>query len=427
MTSSKYTARRFIGLGGILIISAIISTSCSAENLEDIFREGKVSGQLRAFWFDGERELRIDRTALTVGGILSYQTAPMAGLSGGVSFFSSNGITSLTHMPESGQTHNLNLDGSSINTLGEAYLQYKTGETSIKIGRQRLDLPLANDYYNRMLPNSFEALYGENRSLHHTVLKAAYITGWKYKGSDTFVTPTYTLGIDRDIAVVGAVYSPESFLKFELYDTYVRDVMNAPYVQLIDNTIWKSSEGTTLSGAVQYLNEKSIGLHAAGEMDTYLLGIRGTVSKGLWSLSALYTRIGDQSLQGTGGRYEKMGWGGFITYTDLQIDGESENGGAQAYGTILTYRHSSEFEISAKTMHIDQNDAIQSNPTSLTLNPRPDSNEYNIDATYQPRKEFRLRTRLAYIDYDSGSTELYKAKAFDETNVRIIADYLFSM
>lgn len=425
MASSKYTAQRFIGLGGILMMSAIISTSCSAENLEDIFKEGKVSGQLRAFWYDGERELRIDRTALTVGGILSYQTAPMAGLSGGVSFFSSNPITSLTHMPESGQTHNLNLDGSSINTLGEVYLQYKAGETSIKIGRQRLDLPLANDYYNRMLPNSFEALYGENRSLHNTVLKAAYITGWKYKGSDTFVTPTYTLGIDRDIAVVGGVYTPEPFLRFELYDTYVRDVMNAPYLQLMDNAIWKSSEGTTLSGAVQYLREESIGLQAAGEMDTYLLGIRGTVSQGPWSLSALYTRIGDQSLQGTGGRYEKMGWGGFITYTDLQIDGESENGGAQAYGTILTYRHSSAFEISAKTMHIDQSDAIQSNPASLTLNPRPDSNEYNIDATYHPSKAFRLRTRLAYIDYDSGSTELYKSKAYDETNVRIIADYMF--
>ncbi len=403
----------------------VFTTTSLAQDLEDIFKEGHVSGQLRAFWYDGQRDLRIDRTALTVGGILSYQTAPIAGLNGGVSFFSSNGITSLTHMPESGQTHNLNLDGSSINTLGEAYLNYKTGDTSIKLGRQRLDLPLANDYYNRMLPNSFEALYVENSSLKNTLIKAAYITGWKYKGSDTFLSPTYTLGIDRDIAVLGAVYSPASSLKFEFYDTCVRDVMNAPYLQFIDNAIWKSSEGTTVSGAAQYLSENSIGLHAAGEIKTYLLGVKGTVSKGLWSLSALYTQIGDQSLLGTGGRYEKMGWGGFITYTDLQIDGESENAGAKAYGTILAYRPQPTFEISAKYMRINQNDAKQSNPASLTLNPRPDSDEYNLDATYQPRKDFRLRTRLARIDYDSGSTVLYQSKAYDETNVRIIADYLF--
>lgn len=88
-----------------------------------------------------------------------------------------------------------------------------------------------------------------------------------------------------------------------------------------------------------------------------------------------------------------MGWGAFITYTDLQIDGESENARAEAYGGVLTYR--------------------------------PDSNECNIDATYQQYKEFRLRTRLATINYDSESTSLYKNKAYDETNVRIIADYLF--
>jgi imipenem/basic amino acid-specific outer membrane pore len=408
-----------------LLLSMLLSLSSSAQELEDIFKDGKVSGQLRAFWYDGDRELRIDRTALTLGGILSYKTAPYEGFSGGVSFFSSNGVTSLTEMPESGQTHNLNLDGSSINTLGEAYLQYSAHDTLIRYGRQRLDLPLANDYYNRMLPNSFEALSIENRSIDHVTLKGAYITGWKYKGSDTFITPTASYGIDRDIAVVGAIYSPNPSLKIELYDTYVRDVMNAPYLQIIDNAIWKSSDGTVFSGALQYLNEQSIGDNAAGEVDTSLLGLRGTLTKGEWSLSALYTRIGDQSLLGTGGRYEKMGWGAFITYTDLQIDGESENAGAEAYGGILTYRPASTFEISAKYMRIDQSDSVQSNSASLTQNPRPDSDEVNIDATYQPHKEFRLRTRLAYINYDSSSTSLYQSKAYDETNVRIIADYLF--
>lgn len=408
----------------ILFLSTVVISS-HADSLDEIFKNGKISGNLRAFWYDGDRELRIDRTALTVGGILSYKTAPYQGVSGGVSLFSSNGITSLTEMPESGQTHNLNLDGSSINTLGEAYLQYSAHDTLVKVGRQRLDLPLANDYYNRMLPNSFEALSVENRSLNDLTFKGAYITGWKYKGSDTFITPTYTLGVDREIAVLGVIYTPSSTQKVELYDTYVRDVMNAPYLQVIDNAIWKSSDGITFSGALQYLNERSIGDKVAGNINTYLIGLRGALSRGEWSLSALYTRIGDQSLLGSGGRYEKMGWGGFITYTDLQIDGESENAHTQAYGPVLTYRPTSTFEISAKYMHIDQSDSVQSDPHSLTQNPRPDSDEYNIDATYQPTKAFRLRTRLALIDYISGSTSVYKNKAYDETNVRIIADYLF--
>ncbi|HEX5711469.1 MAG TPA: OprD family outer membrane porin [Sulfuricurvum sp.] len=395
----------------------------NAQSLDEVFQNGKASGQLRAFWYDGNRELRIDRTALTLGGILSYQTADWEGLSGGVSFFSSNGVTSLTEMPESGQTHNLNPDGTSINTLGEAYLQYAGHDTLIKYGRQRLDLPLANDYYNRMLPNSFEAFYAENRSLADITLKAAYVTSWKYKGDDTFRSPTYALEIDRNIAVLGAVYLSTEAIKIDFYDTYVRDVMNVPYLQLTHSALWHFSNGSVLSGGIEYLNEHAVGSKAAGEIDTYLLGLKASLAQGEWSFTALYTEIGDQALLGTGGRYERMGWGGFITYTDLQIDGETENAGAKAYGGVILYRPYSSFEISTKYMRIDQSDSAQSDPSSLTPNPRPDSDEYDIDATYQPRKEFRLRTRLARIDYDS--TGLYRNNAFDETNVRIIADYLF--
>lgn len=406
-----------------LLLSLFLTLSSSAQSLEDSFKGGKVSGNLRAFWYDGDRELRIDRTALTVGGILSYKTAPYEGLSGGVSFFSSNAITSLTHMPESGQTQNLNLDGTSINTLGEAYLRYSSHSTMITIGRQRLNLPLTNDYYNRMLPNSFEALNIENRSIPEITLKAAYITGWKYKASDSFVSPTDTFGIHRDIAVFGGAYTPIDSLKIECYDTYVKDVMHAPYLQIIDDTIHTFSTGAVFSGALQYLNERSSGRGLLGEIDTYLFGLRGTITQGPWSLSTLYTHVGHQSLLGTGGRYERMGWGAFLTYTDLQIDGESENAGSNAYGGVLMFRPDKRFEISGKYMHIDQSDTIQSNPEALCQSPRPDSDEYNIDATYQSPHHWQIRTRLARIDYKSEG--LYKANAFDESNIRIIADYFF--
>lgn len=406
----------------IVLIGLLISQGF-AEDLEDIFKNGKVSGQLRTFWYDGQREKRIDRRALTVGGILSYQSAPYMGFSGGVSFFSSNGITALSRMPESAQTQNLNLDGSSINTLAEAYVRYSGFDTVLTYGRQRLNFPLANDYYNRMLPNSFEALSFENHSIPHTTLKGAHITGWKYKASDTFVSPTAAFGIDRNIAVIGGSYTPNRSLKVECYETFVPDVMHAPFVQLIDEHIYDFANGTVFSGALQYLNERSSGSKAIGEIDTYLLGLRGTISQGPWSLSTLYTHVGHQSLLGTGGRYERMGWGAFLTYTDLQIDGESENAGSNAYGSVLMYRPDKTFEISAKYMHIDQSDTIQSHTESLIQSPRPDSDEYNIDATYQSPNHWQIRTRLARIDYKSQG--LYKENAFDESNVRIIADYLF--
>lgn len=59
----------------ILLIRCIaLSTSSSAQELEDIFKDGKVSSQLSAFWYDGD--------TLTLGGILSYKTAPYEGFRG---------------------------------------------------------------------------------------------------------------------------------------------------------------------------------------------------------------------------------------------------------------------------------------------------------------------------------------------------------
>ncbi|MFZ3053369.1 MAG: OprD family outer membrane porin [Sulfuricurvum sp.] len=392
--------------------------------LDDAFKNGKASGNIRAFWYDGDRDLKIDRTSLTVGGILSYQTAPFYGVQANASFFSSNGITSLTQMPESGQTSNLKSDGSSINVLGEAALSYTYDDTIVKYGRQRLNTPLTNDYYNRMLPNSFEALTLENCSIADVTLKGAYITKWKYKDSDRFISPTENYGFHRDIVMLGGVMK-KGRITNEVYDYYIPDVMNALYIQSETPKFLSESSPFNISGSLQYLKENGVGNKRIKLSSTYLIGTKLGLHYNDWSLTGLFTQIGDQSLAGTGGRYAKMGWGGFITYTDLQIDGETENAGAVAYGTVLTHRFDKTLEASLKYLRIDQSDSKQSAPNSLTDNPRPDSDEYNVDTTYQPTKEIRLRFRFAYIDYNPDSTNLYQTRAYDEFNTRIIADYMF--
>ena len=410
-------------LKGTLVFFMLGIVSCMGDDVNTTTNQ-KISGNFRTFYFDGERELINDRQSLTVGGILSYQTASFYNFNANASFFSSNGITGLTHMPESGLSTNLNPDGSSINVLGEAAISYTDESTSIICGRQRLSTPLANDFYDRMLPNSFEALSGEHRFNSLLSIKGAYITGWKYKGTDQFVSPTANYGFDRNIAMI-SVISKQWDMKNEVYDYYVPDVMNALYFQSEFPKLLPENSPFNLSGAVQYLQERDVGNDLIGLDSTYLIGAKIGIMVEGWNLFGIYSHVGDQTIMGSGGNGAKMAWGGFIAYTGLQVDGGEENAGATAYGMIMTHRFNPLLEATLKYLHIDQSDQAQFNPHSLTQNPRPDSDEYNIDATYQPRKEFRLRTRFAYLDYDSESTTLYQNKAYDETNIRIIVDYLF--
>lgn len=401
----------------IIILSFILGISLGAE-------DGKTSGDIRMFWFDGQRELRNDRSSLSVGGILSYETQEFYNTQALISFFTSHGITNLTNMPESGATNNLQNDGSPIDVLGEAAFAYKYKNTLIKYGRQRIDTPLMNDYYNRMLPNSFEGLNIENSSFEKTKIQAAYITGWKYKDSQEFISPTKNHGFNRDVALLG-LSSSKWDLKTTIYDYYVADVMNAFYLQSEIDKLFSPKESWNISLGVQYLREDGVDKNFLGLSQTHLIGAKVALHYKNWALQGMLTKIGNQTLLGSGNNYNKMGWGSFITFTDIQIDGETENAGALAYGGTLKHKLSKNLEAAIKYMHINQDDKQQNDVNSLTTNHRPDSNEYNLDASYQAKKTFKIRTRFAYIDYDSQSTQLYKDKAFDEFNTRIIIDYIF--
>lgn len=397
---------------------------CEAKSIDEAFASGSVNGNLRVFWFDGDRDLRSDRTALMVGGILSYQTAPLNGVQANVSFFSSNGITSLTHMPESGETGNLLSDGSSINVLGEAALSYTFEDTILKYGRQKLNTPLTNDFYDRMLPNSFEALSVENRSLADMTFKAAYITKWKFKDSDRFISPTQNFGFNENISMLGVVMKKWRMTN-ELYDYYIPDGMNALYLQSQTPNLLAQNSPYSLVAKVQYLYEKGVGEKLFNLSSTTMLGVKLIFNDDHWFFTGMGSAVGGQTLQGTGGNGSKMGWCGFLPYTGMQIDGGEENAGAIAYGVIATRRFDQTLEATLKYLRIDQSDKYQSGTASLTDNPRPDSDEYNFDTTYQPSKLFRLRCRLAYLDYNPDTTDLHKNRAYDEFNTRIIVDYYF--
>jgi imipenem/basic amino acid-specific outer membrane pore len=48
-------------------------------------------------------------------------------------------------------------DNDNYSMVGELYAQYKSGNTTLKGGRQKLDTPMAGSDDARMTPNLFEA------------------------------------------------------------------------------------------------------------------------------------------------------------------------------------------------------------------------------------------------------------------------------
>jgi hypothetical protein len=426
----------------LFLFGLLIVGSCellSGDELYLALTKGEVSADLRAFYFNGDRDNRTDREALAIGGIVKYQSSSYYGFSTGAAFYVSDdtlhkgyetaqkgslengGDINLVTRNVAGNTEMVNFrDGSSINSLAEAYLEYNIGKTSIKFGRQRLHTPLLNDYYNRFLPNTFEATLVKNIDIPNTELLGIYVTRWKYKATDTFIGITEGLAdpsIDSDVMVVGAKNSSIPKTKVELYYYIVPDLMNTLYTQ-VDNKI--KAGGFSISSALQYLNQKEDGKEMLGKLDSYLFGAKVKVSYGNFSLKGMYDMIGNYTIRGSGTDYHTIGWSQFINFTDIQIDGEALNAGAVSYGLVAGYNFTNSIKSALKYVRIDQD--LQKQADGNTPNIRPSSDEYNLDIKYKINKVSKLRVRFAYIDY-----EPTHKNEFDEVNTRVIYDYKFSI
>ena len=141
----------------VLSIAATLCTSMlNAESFDTLFKEGKLSGEIRSMYMEYNEKNAPDNYATAAGGMLEYALGDFRGISGGVKFVTTNDIASLSG---EGVKRNSELSGEkkSYNQLSEAYLSYSYRGVALKAGRQSFDTPLADTDDIRMIPNSFEA------------------------------------------------------------------------------------------------------------------------------------------------------------------------------------------------------------------------------------------------------------------------------
>jgi len=279
---------RKLGVGLSLALLAVSGVS-AADNLEEAFKNAKTSGQIRAFYIDRTYSglLENNRNSLAIGGSLGLETDPIKGLSLGLKFYTTNGIN-LHDGGKSSANYDPSLYGDdfdSYSMLGEAYLKYcfcDTGltNTTITIGRQKLNTPLAGADDARMLPNFFEAAVLVNEDIKDTTLIAAHVIkeavgtfgnvygapsqlslqsgyglGYKLGTNGNFTDMgKIALGESADtdgVSAVAAIYNGIAGLKLQAWDYYAHDILNAIYLQ--GDYGFKLSGSVKMKASVQYI------------------------------------------------------------------------------------------------------------------------------------------------------------------------------
>ncbi|MDY0116818.1 MAG: OprD family outer membrane porin [Sulfurimonadaceae bacterium] len=277
----------------ILSVTMMLSITTQAA---EITNEAKISGQIRSFSIarslDFSQKDDYTRSANAIGGFLKYETADFYGFHLGGAFYTTNGFalkSDKANNPKVDPTL-LGVDNKSYTILGEAYLEYKYKNTELKLGRQKLNTPLAGADDGRMLPNLFHAYTLTNTDIEDTKIFISHATHFAqgtfgriysaqagqigaqilsataaYSAVDSknqvgeFVNiGTYALGTKTDgLSIASLTYSGVKGLKLQAWDYYAHDILNAIYLQ----ADYKLDMSETIKPfvAMQYIKENDAG------------------------------------------------------------------------------------------------------------------------------------------------------------------------
>lgn len=183
-----------------MVVAGLTSSSFAADTLADAFKNGKASGELKAWYFDRDTDnvnngtlAKGNADIFSTGVMLSYVTDSLYGLSLGATFQSN-------HAPfaddDAKNLYGTDMYGSGA-VLSEAYAVYTVGKTTAKVGRQFIASPLVASSGSRIIKEAFQAAVLINTDLPNTTLVAGYSDKFQGRTSDY---DRSVAGVDSEIS-----------------------------------------------------------------------------------------------------------------------------------------------------------------------------------------------------------------------------------
>ncbi len=233
----------------------IMSIGIYAEDsVSDAFKNGKISGQLRAgyIYVDPDHSMLPNHYTTAVGGQLKYETAAYYGFSAGAAFYTSHALLGLSGDRKEGKFNEEMADNTHYDILAEAYINYRYENFNLRVGRQLIDTPYADSDDIRMTPNTFEGVVA-SYGMGSVTLLGAYLTKWQ--GPDATYEFEDLIEGEEGVAMLAATYSKDS-LEGGLWYYHADGTADIIYGDIADT--YAFSEDLSLKGALQAAHQHEV-------------------------------------------------------------------------------------------------------------------------------------------------------------------------
>jgi len=395
------------------MILTLTDGAFAADDLKSAFKEGKLYGQFRTYYFTRDFDVSNTREDIAAGGMLYYRTAPLYGINFGIAFYTAQGMGLNDNDKDvyGLLASDANGNHESFSVLGESYIQFTRWDTTLKVGRQELETPWVNTDDSRLTPQSTESYTLTNNSISGLEIVASHVTKMRDRTSTDFDSMTKFAGImtnDKPVILGGITYSGVEGLKVQLWDFYAHDFLNDIYFKADYSR--KITDNFSGFGGFQYLNQEDVGDQLGGSLDTHMYAVEGGIKGYGFKFSLAYGEVGDQDIV--------YPWG-----SDFIVEGQI-NSLDRADETGILAKLDYDFSkiglkgLSAKVVYMGFD-----NPENGT-NASPDIDEINFDVKYKFSgflEGLGLRARYAIIDQDEA------LGGEDFTDSRLYFTYDFSL
>ncbi len=207
----------------VAAVLCLVSPLSQASDIGDLTNYLQIDGQIRSFYFNRlyNSTTMGNQSSFSIGGMLNIKTKPfLGGFSAGVSFFTANDLGANSHAPAfsgkgyyggAAQTQtDTTLMGasSSINALGQAYLEYAIPKVlSVKVGDQEMNTPWLGQSDGRLLVNTYQGVFAQYSPISDVTFYGLREFRYKSRTSDDYYRDNayYGAGADAALATTNAL------------------------------------------------------------------------------------------------------------------------------------------------------------------------------------------------------------------------------
>ncbi len=172
----------------LIVVLSTLSTS-NANSLEEALSGGKISGELKSQYFQKKNNSSKTSSIWTNGVNLSYITGKYNGFSTGLTFQSASvGSDNLDSAYTTAFDYDQKVSGS---VLSQAYVQYKIGKTTAKVGRQYISTPLIAGSSSRIFKQSFQGIVVTSTDFSDTNISFIYADKYQNRTDGSGGAPSF--------------------------------------------------------------------------------------------------------------------------------------------------------------------------------------------------------------------------------------------